>query len=164
MFTQCEISLCANFHEKQKPHKVRASCIITLLYGFDFTAFFLSILVGKITNQKKITTRRTKSYLATNIMCMCLYKIELDEILIIEIIYLHNTTQVIRSRRQASEQIVQATHLSTPHPNNLSQFFALLRPCKATKQLLGVCRMASGVPLISKNAQDIILVLYKSKY
>ena len=116
MFTQCEISLCANFHEKQKPHKVRASCIITLLYGFDFTAFFLSILVGKITNQKKITTRRTKSYLATNIMCMCLYKIELDEILIIEIIYLHNTTQVIRSRRQASDQIVQATHLSTPHP------------------------------------------------
>ena len=30
--------------------------------------------------------------LETNIMCMCLYKIELDEILIIEIIYLHNTT------------------------------------------------------------------------
>ena len=26
MFTLCEISLCANFHEKQKTHKVRANC------------------------------------------------------------------------------------------------------------------------------------------
>ena len=47
---------------------------------------------------------------------------------------------------------------------NLSQFLALLRPFKATKQLLGVCRMASGVTLVPKNAQDIILVQYKSKY
>ena len=47
---------------------------------------------------------------------------------------------------------------------DLSQFLALLRPFKATKQLLGVCRMASGVTWVPKNAQNIILVLYKSKY
>ena len=43
-------------------------------------------------------------------------------------------------------------------------FWPFLGPFKATKQLLGVCKMARGVPLISKNAQDIILVQYKSKY
>ena len=47
---------------------------------------------------------------------------------------------------------------------NLSQFLALLRPFKATKQLLGVCRMASGVPWVPKYAQNNILLLYKSKY
>ena len=47
---------------------------------------------------------------------------------------------------------------------DLSQFLALLRPFKATKQPLGVCRMASGVPWVPKYAQDIILVQYKSKY
>ena len=47
---------------------------------------------------------------------------------------------------------------------NLSQFLAILRHFKATKQLLGVCRMANGVTWVTKNAQNIILVLYKSKY
>ena len=46
---------------------------------------------------------------------------------------------------------------------DLSQFLALLRPFKATIQLLGVCRMPSGVTLVPKNAQDIILVKYKLK-
>ena len=45
----------------------------------------------------------------------------------------------------------------------LSQFLAILRPFKATKQLLGVCRMASGVTWVQKNTQDIILVQYESK-
>ena len=47
---------------------------------------------------------------------------------------------------------------------NLSQFLALLRPFKATKQLLGVCKMAKGVPLISKNDQNNILVQCKSNH
>ena len=47
---------------------------------------------------------------------------------------------------------------------DLSQFLALLRPFKATKQLLGVCRMASRVTLVPKNAQDIILVQCKSNH
>ena len=46
---------------------------------------------------------------------------------------------------------------------DLSHFFALLRPFKATKQLLGVCRMPSGVTLVPKEAQDIILVQYELK-
>ena len=46
----------------------------------------------------------------------------------------------------------------------LSQFFSFLRPFKATKQLLGVCKMARGVTLVPNNVQDIILVQYKSKY
>ena len=33
---------------------------------------------------------------------------------------------------------------------DLSQFLALLRPFKATKQLLEICKMARGVPLILK--------------
>ena len=44
---------------------------------------------------------------------------------------------------------------------NLSQFLALLRHFKATKQVLWVCRLASGVTWVPKNAQDIILIQYE---
>ena len=41
---------------------------------------------------------------------------------------------------------------------NLSQFFSILRPFKGYQTAFGVCRMASGVTLVLKNAQDIIFV------
>ena len=47
---------------------------------------------------------------------------------------------------------------------DLSQFFAILRPFKGYQTAFGVCKMARGVTLVTKNAQNIILVLYKSKY
>ena len=46
---------------------------------------------------------------------------------------------------------------------DLSQFFAILRHFKGYQTALGICRMARGVPLISINDQDFILVQYKSK-
>ena len=47
---------------------------------------------------------------------------------------------------------------------DLSQFFAILRHFKGYQTAFGVCKMARAVTLVQKNAQDIILVLYKSKY
>ena len=47
---------------------------------------------------------------------------------------------------------------------DFSQFFAILRPFKGYQTAFGVCKMARGVTLVPKNAQDIILVQNKSKY
>ena len=74
------------------------------------------------------------------------------------------------SRRQAYDQIVQATHLSTPHRKtdenseimklnfNLSLFWAIYKPFKGYQTDLGIFRMARGVPggipLVKKNDQN----------
>ena len=47
---------------------------------------------------------------------------------------------------------------------DLSQFFAILRPFKGYQTAVGVFKIARGVTLVPKNAQDNILVQYKSKY
>ena len=89
-----------------------------------------------------------------------------------------NITQVIWPRRQASDQIVQATHLSTPHTKlklisfarkvrigNWEQFQgnfghsfkesqALYSCFKGYQTAFWVCRMARGVPLLPKKDQN----------
>ena len=81
---------------------------------------------------------------------------------------------MIWSRRQASDQIVQATHLSTPHPKLKlvslsssrailailkefqafykfqSKFWAILSCFKGYQTAFQIFRMGRGVPLIKK--------------
>ena len=47
---------------------------------------------------------------------------------------------------------------------NQTLIWVILSPSKGYQTAFGVCKMASGVTLVPKNAQDIILVQYKSKY
>ena len=72
---------------------------------------------------------------------------------------------------QAGGGVLAVAHITCATPSSVKRDSPVLPTrllpagsLKATKQLLGVCRMASGITWVPKYAQNNILVLYKSKY